>query len=243
MNSQSNHKKYRYHHVLIQCVCWTIISACNSGGSNSTPVAGTNTTGGLSVTDDNIASNTPVLTQAIVDLPTDNQATGGAGLIIKTMGDCATTGEMITLTLLSNSADVGLVPSTDSAQNGNNVTAYTEFSLDADSASSQVDVISHTDSQLNLIIPSPDIVSITASFADNSVTDFIAAWPSDAPESAVLIAERDNGVCLYSMRLPGFCGTTRSSGATSQMFFGGHVLEFSGCMINQTPDLPVLRVN
>jgi len=115
--------------------------------------------------------------------------------------------------------------------------------LGADSADSGVDVISHTDTQLELTIPTPDIVSITGSFADNSVTDFIAAWPVDAPDSAVLIAERDNGVCLYSLRLPDFCGTTRSTGAASQVSFGDKVLEFSGCEIIQVPDLPVLRIN
>lgn len=207
------------------------------------PSTTTQNTDELSTTDDTNSLSTFVLTQAIVDLPAQSVDTGGAGLVVDTIGDCATAGEPISLTLYSTNINPDLALSTEIAGNGNNVTAYTEFSLDADSAASSVDVISHSDSQLDLVIPTPDIVSITASFADNSVTDFIAAWPADAPESAVLIAERDNGVCLYSMRLPDFCGTTRSTGALSQMAFGDHVLAFSGCTINQTPNLPVFRVN
>ncbi len=233
----------RFSYACAACCAVVLAAACDSGSSS-----GSTTTSAPGVDGDDtlgvelvVETGGTVLTEPVTDVPDGAMASGGAGLVLDTRGDCGSAGDTVSLALFSRDAEFGVEAGGEMAALGRNVTAYTEFALQSDSTAS-VEVLSHGDTQFDLVITTPDIIGITARFLDASVTDFIAAWPADAPTEAVLVADRGNGTCLYSMRLPGYCGTLRTSGADVSLAINDTQLAARGCEIIFAPDLPLIRL-
>ena len=125
---------------------------------------------------------------------------------------------------------------------GTNVTAFADFDQ---GLGNSVDLVSRTDDAIRFRITRPDVVALTATVEDRTLTRYFGAWPGDAPAASALRKEAPAG-CLWSLRLPptgggaSFCGSAYSRGGQGLLGQDERRLDIAGCETENAAGLPVI---
>ena len=163
-------------------------------------------------------------------------------------GACGAAGEEIAASLyldavaVADEEDGGGDDGEGGAGLGTNVTAYADF---AQGLGNTIDVVSRTDDAIRFRITRPDVVALTATVEDRTLTRYFGAWPADAPAVSALRKAAPAG-CLWSLRLPpdgggaSFCGTVYSRGGEGLLGQGERRLDIAGCETENAAGLPVI---
>lgn len=128
---------------------------------------------------------------------------------------------------------------------GTNVTAYTSF---AQGLGDSIELVSRTDDAIRFRLGRADLVALTGTLGDNTLTNYFGAWPADAPPASALRKEAPSG-CLWSLRLPPldgsprFCGSAYSRGAAGLLGQDVRRLEVEGCDAANPSGIPVIGLD
>ena len=154
---------------------------------------------------------------------------GGSGLRLVVDGACGGAGDEIVARLfLSDDEDPD---GEDGVGVGTNVTSSASFDQ---GLGSSIELVSLTDDAIRFRFLRPDIVSLTATLGESTLTRYFGAWPDDAPAASALRKEAPAG-CLWALRLPpldgspSFCAGVYSRGAAGRLGLDDRRLDIAGC--------------
>ncbi len=182
----------------------------------------------------------------------------GARLRFVIDGGCGVAGEEISLSAFLAEADPGVdgggdagEPDPDAAGAtsdelgiGTNVTAYTSF---AQGFGDSVELVSRDDDAIRFRLVRQDIVALTASFEDTTLTNYFGAWPAEAPAASALKKEAPAG-CLWSLRLPAtdgappVCQSAYSRQGAGSLGQPARRLEIAGCETIEDSGIPIVEL-
>ena len=102
-------------------------------------------------------------------------------------------------------------------------------------------LLSRTDESVQFQSSQQDLVGLTASVDNGSVTAFLASFASDTPQSVVLQKPVEGG-CLYALRLPNFCATGIARNFNLTFGQGDQSISAVGSELENPSNLPVIEL-
>ncbi len=160
---------------------------------------------------------------------------GRVGLIVESTQRCASVAEpfqvVVTRQLLEGEVanPDGKLP---------NVSGLVKFDQ---SFGSSLNLLSRTDEGANFEMRAQDIVGLTASIDNGSVTAFIAGFNSEAPPSFIFRKPVPNG-CLYAFKSGDYCATGLSKSGPLLFNRNGASMSAVGCELDNPDGLPVVEI-
>ncbi len=104
-----------------------------------------------------------------------------------------------------------------------------------------LNLVSRTDEGINFEISRQDIVSVTASIEDSTVTLFLAGYDRANPDSFIL-RKPANGGCMYAFKSEDFCATGFSTTGIFSTNRNGASISALGCELTNPNGLPVIEL-
>lgn len=245
--------KFKVPHYLVIMLSTLALTACGggSGGGGVSADQQQETTNGDAQDDLNGAADDPIneVTDGIggVDVPgvpggVPDDGQGGAdvapnvpalGLFIDSLDRCSPVFEPLELVISQqlepNESDQGERP---------NVSGL--LTIDPVTGSS-LNLVSRTDESINFEISRQDIVTVTASIEDSSVTLFLAGYDRENPDSFIMRKPASGG-CMYAFKSEDFCATGFSTTGPFTSSRNGASMSALGCELTNPNDLPVFEL-
>lgn len=242
------------HHVwkapvyLLVMLMALLIASCGGGGSTSTDFKQENTDQGSSTapaddTQDDLDTLGTIEDDPVTDsdnnvgsAPSGDAQAGRVPLVVGTTQRCAKVFEPIEVVItrqLSEGEELtesGELP---------NVTGMVKFES---SLGTSLNLVSRTDESANFEMSAQDIVGLTSSLDNGSVTIFIAGYESESPERFIMRKPVVNG-CLYAFKSDDYCSAGFAKTGSIAFSRNGVSMSAIGCELDNPDNLPVLEIS
>lgn len=185
---------------------------------------------GPPVTDESTGADDPQ--QGVSD--PDSQA-GRVGLVVDSAQRCAKIFEPLQVVITRQ-----LLDGEEPLESGGlpNVTGLTKFDQ---SYGASLNLVSRTDESANFEMSTQDIVGLTSSIENGSVTIFIAGYEPESPQRFIMRKPVPNG-CMYAFKSDDYCSTGLAKAGSIAFSRNGVSMTAIGCELDNPDDLPVLEV-
>lgn len=218
------------------------LAACGGGSDNPTDSTGEQASANGGENDLNELG-------AIEDLPiSDGTAVSGdselgdpdgeadrIGLVVDSLQRCAVVFEPLEVVITRQLAEGEEAVEPDALPN---VTGLISFDQ---SLGSSLELVSRNDDAAIFQMNAQDIVGLTASTGNGSVTAFIAGYEASAPNSFIMRKPVSNG-CLYAFKAEDDCVTGLSRAGGFSVSRNGVSMSALGCDLQNPDNLPVIEV-
>ena len=217
------------------------LMACSGSGSDNSP----------DVSDDQVASgeNDPNELGTIENVPVgEGELVSGdsqlgdpeseaerVGLVVASSQRCAVVSEPVEVVITSQ-----LEEDDEASESGvrPNITGLVTFDQ---SLGNSLELVSRNDDAAIFQMTEQDIVGLTASTANSSVTAFIAGYDNDAPESFIIRKPVSSG-CLYAFKSQNECVTGLSTTGNFAVSRNGVSISAVGCELQNPDNLPLIEL-
>jgi len=119
-----------------------------------------------------------------------------------------------------------------------NISGLVEFEQ---SLGTSLDMVSRDDESVDFVMGSQDIVGLTASIENGSVTAYLAGYDSALPPRFIMRKPTADG-CLYAFKVDDNCATGYTKASELTLNRDGVSMSANGCELNNPDGLPVFEV-
>ncbi len=236
----------RFHYAALVLACFSLASCSGSSSSGSgtlppediseqdpDPLAGADNPGGLGTIEDSpVGGGTNGETPETVE---PGPQTGRVGLIVSSPQRCAFVFDPLEV-VVTRTLEQGEVAEVEGQLP--NVTGLVTF---ANRFGTSLNLVSRDGDSANFEVSEQDIVGLTATIENGSVTTYLAGYDRDLPASFILRKPVTNG-CLYAFKSGDSCSTGLTEAGVLQFNRNGASMSAVGCELTNPNNLPVVEI-